>query len=390
MSLAPRLPLALRQLTDSPIKTAAAAAGICFSNVLIFFQLGLLNAIYQSQSRPYSLLDGEIVLVSNRFNRLSQSPTISLNDAMRAQGVEGVARVSPLSIALGTVLIIPQGFTTNAQIYAIDPSNSSISAHKANLNLSSLNLFERSSVDSLSRPSYVKNFRFGLKTSSQYSTNLDDKRLVVNSLASVGSTFAADLSLIMSQDNMIHYFPIRSHGLINLATVKLKDGYSVQRVLSALRSKLYPIGYNIQAWSIPEISQKEIVYWQTHTTLTFIFGLGVIVGFVVSGIIIYQILYSDVISHLSEYATLLALGYSNLYVIRVVFVQAFLLTVISFPFAIVFSMGLYLFMASASSLVIYMTLARSVLVFFLSLTASTFSCYLATNQLRKVDPSSLY
>ena len=189
---------------------------------------------------------------------------------------------------------------------------------------------------------------------------------------------------------MIHYFPTRSYGLINLATVKLRKGYSVQRVLSTLRSQLYPIGYNIQAFSIPEISQVEIVYWQTHTTITFIFGLGVIVGFAVSGIILYQIQYADVISHLSEYATLLALGYSNLYVIRVVFVQAFLLTAISFPFALVFSMGLYLFMASASNLVIYMTLARSVSVFFLSLTVSTFSCYLATNQLRKVDPSSLY
>ena len=390
MSLAPRLPLALRQLTDSPVKTAAAAAGICFSNVLVFFQLGLLSSTYQSQSRPYSLLDGEIVLVSNRFSRLSQSPTISLNDSMRAQGVEGVARVSPLSIALGTVLIIPQGFTTNAQIYSIDPSNSAINAQKANLNLSSLNLFERSSADSLSRPSYVENFRIELKTPYQYRTNLNDRRLVINALASIGSTFAADLSLIMSQANMIHYFPTRSYGLINLATVKLRKGYSVQRVLSTLRSQLYPIGYNIQAFSIPEISQVEIVYWQTHTTITFIFGLGVIVGFAVSGIILYQILYADVISHLSEYATLLALGYSNLYVIRVVFVQAFLLTAISFPFALVFSMGLYLFMASASNLVIYMTLARSVSVFFLSLTVSTFSCYLATNQLRKVDPSSLY
>ena len=390
MSLAPRLPLALRQLTDSPVKTAAAAAGICFSNVLVFFQLGLLSSTYQSQSRPYSLLDGEIVLVSNRFSRLSQSPTISLNDAMRAQGVEGVARVSPLSIALGTVLIIPQGFTTNAQIYSIDPSNSAINAQKANLNLSSLNLFERSSADSLSRPSYVENFRIELKTPYQYRTNLNDRRLVINALASIGSTFAADLSLIMSQANMIHFFPTRSYGLINLATVKLRKGYSVQRVLSTLRSQLYPIGYNIQAFSIPEISQVEIVYWQTHTTITFIFGLGVIVGFAVSGIILYQILYADVISHLSEYATLLALGYSNLYVIRVVFVQAFLLTAISFPFALVFSMGLYLFMASASNLVIYMTLARSVSVFFLSLTVSTFSCYLATNQLRKVDPSSLY
>ena len=121
-----------------------------------------------------------------------------------------------------------------------------------------------------------------------------------------------------------------------------------------------------------------------------IVGIGVIVGFVVSGIILYQILYSDVISHLPEYATLLALGYSSIYVIKVVFVQAFLLTALSFPFSVAISLGLYTLMASATNLVIYMTIARSISVLFLSLLTSGFSCYLATNQLRKVDPSTLY
>lgn len=390
MSLTPRLPLALRQLTDAPVKTAAAAAGICFSTVLVFFQLGLLNAIYQSQSRPYSLLDGEIVLVSDRFSRLSQSPEIAITDVMRAQGVEGVARVSPLSIQLGILLILPQGFTTNAQIYSIDPSNSALSIEKTKINISSLTLYERASIDDMSRPSYVNNVQKKLRSNSDYRTNLGDKRLVINSISSVGSTFAADLSLVMSQDNLIHYFPGRNYSKINLGIVKLKPGYSVQKVLAALNSKLYPVGYNIMAMSIPEISDKEMKFWRENTSLTFIFGIGVIVGFVVSGIILYQILYSDVISHLPEYATLLALGYPNIYVIKVVFVQAFLLTAISFPFSIVISLGLYGMMASATNLVIYMTIERCISVLFLSLLTSSFSCYLATNQLRKVDPSSLY
>jgi len=390
MSLTPRLPLALKQLTDAPVKTAAAAAGICFSTVLVFFQLGLLNAIYQSQSRPYSLLDGEIVLVSDRFSRLSQSPEIALTDVMRAQGVEGVARVSPLSIQLGILLILPQGFTTNAQIYSIDPSNSALSIEKTKLNISSLTLYERASIDDMSRPSYVSNVQKKLRSNNDYRTNLGDKRLVINSISSVGSTFAADLSLVMSQDNLIHYFPGRNYSKINLGIVKLKPGYSVQKVLAALNSKLYPVGYNIMAMSIPEISDKEMKFWRENTSLTFIFGIGVIVGFVVSGIILYQILYSDVISHLPEYATLLALGYPNIYVIKVVFVQAFLLTAISFPFSFAISLGLYGLMASATNLVIYMTIERCISVLFLSLLTSSFSCYLATNQLRKVDPSSLY
>ena len=390
MALSKRLPLAFRQLIDSPAKTAAAVAGICFSNVLVFFQLGLLSAIYQSQDRPYSLLDGEIVLVSSRFSRLSQTPSIWKSDVMRAQGVEGVDRVSSLLIGLGTVLVLPDGYTTNAQIYAIDPSNPSLDPKKARLNLQAINLFERAAIDNLSRPPYVKNVDSFLRVDKEYQTNIGNDRLLINSTASVGSTFAADLSLIMSQENFLHYFPGRSADLVNLGVVKLTKGYSVDRVLSFLNHRLYPKGYSIQAYSIQQVSALELDYWRTHTSLTFIFGLGVVVGFVVSGIILYQILYSDVLSHISEYATLLALGYTNIYVTRVVFTQALLLTLIATPAAIAISMALYTIMSVATNLVIYMTFGRAVFVLVLGSATSMFSCYLATDKLRKVDPSTLY
>jgi putative ABC transport system permease protein len=141
---------------------------------------------------------------------------------------------------------------------------------------------------------------------------------------------------------------------------------------------------------IEEISKTEMNYWSKNTALTFIFGLGVIVGFVVSGIILYQILYSDVISHLPEYATLLALGYTNIFVIKIVFTQALMLTLMSFPFSILISMGLYTIMMSASNLLIYMTIGRAIIVASLSIGTSMISCYIATNKLRKVDPSTLY
>ena len=94
---------------------------------------------------------------------------------MRAQGVEGVARVSQLSIQLGTVLVLPQGFTTNAQIYSIDPSNSALAIDKARLNISALTLYERASIDIFSRPSYVRNVQKKLSINSDYRTDLGTK-----------------------------------------------------------------------------------------------------------------------------------------------------------------------------------------------------------------------
>ena len=390
MFLSRRLPLALRQLTDSPLKSTAAAAGICFANILVFFQLGLLNALYESQARPYSFLDGEILLVSSRFSRLSQTPLIPINDVMRAQGLEGIARVSGLSIYLGTILLLPEGFTTNAQIYALDPSNPAIDLDKARIDMPLISQYERAAIDNLSRPSTIRSVLNSLDVSNSYRTNLGDKRLIINSTASIGATFAADVSVVMSQDNLIHYYSSRSPSLINIGVIKLKKGYSLETVLSALQNRVYPPGYSIKALSVQDAMIAEIKYWKQNTSLTFILGLGVFVGFVVSGIILYQILYSDVANHLSEYATLLALGYSNVFVARVVFNQAVLLVVFSFPFAIFFSLCLYSVMSSATALLVTMPVTRILLVLFSTLSTSMISCYLATNKLRSVDPSTLY
>ncbi|WP_341881029.1 FtsX-like permease family protein [Synechococcus sp. UW140] len=390
MKFSKRLPLAIKQLKDSPIKTAAATAGICFSNVLVFFQLGLLESIYQSQSRPYSLLDGEIVIVSSRFKRLSQSPTISISEIMRAKGVEGVAKVSTLSIELGTVLIKSEGMTTNAQIYGIDPLNSALDTEKIGLDLKLVDLYERAAIDTLSRPSYVRDAKREMIQKNSYRTNLIDKRILINSTAKIGSTFASDMSLVMSQNNLLHYYPKRNQHIANLGVVKISKNYAKERVKKALSEKLFPNGGTVSAMLIEEISKTEMNYWSKNTALTFIFGLGVIVGFVVSGIILYQILYSDVISHLPEYATLLALGYTNIFVIKIVFTQALILTLMSFPFSILISMGLYSIMMSASNLLIYMTIGRAIIVASLSIATSMISCYIATNKLREVDPSTLY
>ncbi len=48
-------------------------------------------------------------------------------------------------------------------------------------------------------------------------------------------------------------------------------------------------------------------------------------GFIVGTVIVYQILFSDVTDHLSEYATLKAMGFRNTYLEFVVFQEAIIL-----------------------------------------------------------------
>jgi putative ABC transport system permease protein len=121
-----------------------------------------------------------------------------------------------------------------------------------------------------------------------------------------------------------------------------------------------------------------------------IFGLGVLVGLVVGGIIVYQILYSDVSDHLSEYATLKAMGYDDGFVVNIIVQESLILALLAFAPSLLLSLGLYGFLARATSLMVVMTAERAVLVFAFTLVMSGISGWLATGKLRRLDPADIF
>ena len=62
-----------------------------------------------------------------------------------------------------------------------------------------------------------------------------------------------------------------------------------------------------------EFVNFEKDYWSKNTPIGFVFSLGVVMGFVVGIIIVYQVLSTDVNDHIGEYATFKAMGYRHIY-----------------------------------------------------------------------------
>lgn len=57
---------------------------------------------------------------------------------------------------------------------------------------------------------------------------------------------------------------------------------------------------SVKVFTIQELATAEVSCWRRNTSFGLIFSLGVLV---VNGIIVYQILHSDVSDHLAEYTT---------------------------------------------------------------------------------------
>ena len=96
-------------------------------------------------------------------------------------------------------------------------------------------------------------------------------------------------------------------------------------------------------------------------------------GFLVGIIIVYQVLSTDVNAHLKEYATFKAMGYSNAYLLGIVFEEALILAIVGFIPGLIVSIGLYTVVGGATNLPIAMTIVRATQV----LTGTLIMCMLS-------------
>src|SRR5262249_4124368 len=110
---------------------------------------------------------------------------------------------------------------------------------------------------------------------------------------------------------------------VELGLVRLEEGADLAATQRALRTALDE--GDVEVLTVPELMDREKRFWLHQTPIGFVFGFGMVMGFIVGTVICYQILASDVADHLPEYATLKAIGYSNGFVRRVVLQEALLL-----------------------------------------------------------------
>lgn len=381
-----RTPLAWRQAIHRPMRLAAAIAGVSFANVLVFFQLGLSGGLYDSQKRPIQQINGELVMVSGRYLYLGEQVNFPRARLTQALGVEGVKAVTPLYLGLSQWLNSDTRQQKQALVFGIAPENPALrlpelASDRLLLQRGDALLFDvRSKANAGPVAATVRR-------EGSYETELGGVRSVVTGLFSLGLTFAADINLVTSSTNFKNYFPNQSADDIQMGVIQLQPGVDPLRVKATLATFL---DSSVKVFTIEELAAAEEAYWRRNSSFGLIFGLGVLVGLVVSGIIVYQILYSDVSDHLTEYATLKAIGYDDGFVVGIILQESLILALLAFAPSLLLSLGLYGFLARSTSLMVVMSTGRALLVFGFTLGVCGVSGWLATAKLRRLDPAEIF
>jgi putative ABC transport system permease protein len=241
--------------------------------------------------------------------------------------------------------------------------------------------------DELSRSEFgpiASQFKAGKTVFSEVSAH----KVKVAGLFKLGTSFGADGNIITSDLTYAKIFPSLDPTLISIGVIKLKPGANPNQVIASIREKLN-MG-DVKIFSRQEFIDYEIFYWQSSTAIGFIFTLGTVMGFIVGIVIVYQILYTDIANHLPEYATLKAMGYSNLYLLNIVFQEALILACLGYLPGLGLTLLLYSNTAVATGLPIMMTLARALSVLVLTIVMCCLSGSIAANRLRSADPADIF
>ena len=131
-------------------------------------------------------------------------------------------------------------------------------------------------------------------------------------------------------------------------------------------------------------------YWDKSKPIGFVFAFGAIMGLLVGFVIVYQILYSDVSSHIQEYATMLSMGFTQRSLKMIVANEALILSSIAYPLAILLSTSLYGMVRQATNIRIFMSVDRAAGTFLLIYAMCISSALLAMLRLRDADPSDVF
>jgi len=226
-----------------------------------------------------------------------------------------------------------------------------------------------------------------LRDRGPFDVQIGAKQMEVVGLIEIGPSFGADGNVVLSEVNFRRVMQDRPVSQVDLIAIKLVAGADRDAAVARLRALLPP---DVQVLAGPELVAHERAYWESATPIGFIFAFGSLMGLVVGMVIVYQILFSDIATHLKEYATLKAMGYSQGYLRRAVLSAALILAVFGFVPGVILSTFLYDFIGKSTFLPLAMDLPRAAAVFGMIFTMCGLAGLLAMRKLRDANPADMF
>jgi putative ABC transport system permease protein len=391
-----RTSLAWRNLTDAPIRTMVSIGGIGFAILLMFMQLGFLGSVGDTATVVLNRMQGQIIVHSQDYLHVYDPAALPGDLPQWLEGLPEVREAIALDIGV-TQWQNPIDHTFRAiALMGID-------LHKPAFMLPELTPEVRANLRPIGSvlidDASAKDFgpqqgeRFTNENDIGVTTDVAGSQATLKGTFEMGTGLAANGALLSSRETFEKLTPGGRGNRVSLVLLTLTDPEDIETGLQAVQQRLRSLSgpaSEAVAISLATAKSNERQRWYRQTPIGLIFGIGVVLALVVGGVISYMVLAADVMAHLSEYATLKAIGYSNAYLVKTLLTQSTLLAVLAFPPSLLAACVLYYVTSHISHIPIRMTWTWIGLVLFLSLTMCNAAGIFALRKLLKAEPASLF
>lgn len=375
-----KTPLAWLNLLHDRVRTVVAVAGVAFAVVLILMQLGFLNSVKQTATQIYGRLEFDLLLISPQYLHISKPGVLPKSRLYQAKSVPGVADARPLYLGFNVWLNERERRRRGIFVMGFDLANPVFRLPELSGDAASLRMVGNVLMDRHSRS------EFGAWDVGDV-REVAQRRVKIAGAFTMGTGFGADGAIIVGDRTFRYLFPGHRPDDVSLGLVRLEAGADPDETARRLKTALPD---DVDVLTRAQIEQRERDHWVNKTSVGIIFTLGVVVGFIVGTAIVYQVLSSDIANHMSEYATLKAMGYGAGFLAKVVLQQAVILAVIGFIPGLAISYVLYSITSQRNKVPMELSPELAVSILAMTVLMCSLSGLASLRKVALADPADLF
>jgi putative ABC transport system permease protein len=368
--------LAIRNLLHDRARFLVTLIGVLFAVVLVAVQLGLYLGARKMISGMVAHTTGDIWIAAYGANSFEQAPILTGRERFVALSVPGVASVSPLVVSFSGWRK-PDSGTVNVIV---------IGSEKGEGSLKPWNIVECAAAATLQDGVIVDRSYAKLLGVSGVGAiaEIAGQRVRVEGLTNGIRSFTTSPFIFTSMK--------KAQDLLSVApdqatfyVVNLLPGADAAQVKQELAAKLP----DVSAYTKAEFLKLNLDYWLFGTGAGVALLGGALLGLVIGTVIVAQTLYSSTKDHLTEFATLRALGSSSSFIHKVILVQAIVSAVIGFALGIAVSLVVAQF-SEVTPMPIVLTPLLAVLLLGATVAMCATSAIASIFKVTKIDPAMVF
>lgn len=321
--------IARKILLHDKLRFAITVSGVAFAVTLVCVQTGLFFGLLQSATVTIDQGNADIWITSHNTANVDFAIPFSETLVQRVRSVPGVDAADNLLVWF-LQMKLPTGSTETVILYGLER----FTPWRLPWNI------REGTLEDLRRGDFIMldhsaTKRFGPFQTGDY-REIARTRFKIIGVTKEAKSFTTTPMAFMDYHRLQRLDPVNLGGQTTYILVKLAPGANPAAVRDAIQHRLpYHDVHLRQDWSA-----KSRTYWIQSTGIGLNMGLTVFLGCLVGIVVVAQTLYTSVMDHFKEFATVKAIGGTNTTIYRIIAKQAFIAAVLGFAAGALLSLSL--------------------------------------------------